>query len=52
MPLNSLMTEVFEESNIEELVFVYMKMKVKNHQIPVQGFKIGQTMHLDIKFDK
>lgn len=29
-----------------------MNMQAQNHQIPDQGFKIGQTMHLDIKFDK
>ena len=55
MPFNSLMTEVFEGSDIDGLIqrmFTHIKKQVKNLQISESGFKLDQIMHWLINFLK
>ena len=46
MTFNSLVTEVFEGSSIEEL------MQRENPRMPESGFTLNQIMRLHIKFHK
>ena len=52
---NSFLTEIFKDSNIEELIqrnFVHLKKQVKNSCIPESGFTLNQIMHDHIKSHK
>ena len=51
--MNSLMTEFFEVSNMEELIkrmFAYIKTQVENPRIPKSGITLDKIMHLHVKF--
>ena len=50
-PFNSKMTEIFQGSNIEEILeqmFGYIKTGIKNPILPKSGLTIYSFMHLDI----
>lgn len=52
-PFNSKITEVFQDSNIEEVLenmFAHVKTQTKNPALPGSGFSIDRIMHLDIDF--
>ena len=52
---NSKMTEVFQGSNIEELLqnrFAYIKTQIQNPKLPKSGFTLDSIMQLDIGFHK
>ena len=52
---NSKMTEIFEGSNIDEILsvmFAYIKTQVENPALPKSGFTLDHIMHLDIDFHK
>ena len=54
-PFNSKMTEIFEGSNIDEILsvmFAYIKTQVENPALPKSGFTLDHIMHLDIDFHK
>ena len=47
MPFNSLMTEVFEDSYVEELLqrmFAHIKTQAENPRMPGTGFTLDQIM--------
>ena len=53
MPFNSLMTEFFEGSDINDLIqrmFAHIKTQVENPQIPESSFTLDQIIHLHINF--
>ena len=55
MPLNSLMTEICEGSNIEELtqfMFAHIKTIMESPHMPESGFTLNQITHLYINFYK
>ena len=55
MPFNSLMTEFFNGSNIEELLermFAHIKTQTENPKFPESEFTLDHIMHLNIKFHK
>ena len=55
MPFNSLMTEFFNGSNIEELLermFGHIKTQTENPKFPESAFTLDHIMHLYINFDK
>ena len=55
MPFNSLMTQFFEGSNIEEQIqrmFAHFKTQVENSSVPERGFTLDWIMHLHINFHK
>ena len=55
MPFNSLMTELFEGSDINDLIqhmFAYIKTQVENPRMPESGFSLDKIMHLYIKFHR
>ena len=50
---NSLMTEVYQGSDIEELLkqmFAYIKTQIDHPALPKSGFTLDSIMHLDINF--
>ena len=50
---NSKMTEVFQGSNVEEIVynmFAYIKTQIEHPALPKSGFTLDHIMHLDIDF--
>ena len=50
---NSLMTEVYQGSDIEELLkqmFAYIKTQIEHPALPKSGFTLDSIMHLDINF--
>ena len=52
---NSKMTEVFQGSNIEELLqnmFAYIKTQIENPKLPKSGFTLDSITQLDIGFHK
>ena len=52
---NSKMTEVFQGSNIEELLqnmFAYIKTQIGNPKLPKSGFTLDSITQLDIGFCK
>ena len=52
-PFNSLMKELFERSNIEELtqrIFAHIKTREENSRTTESGFTLVQIMHLHINF--
>ena len=54
-PFNSKMTQVFQGSDIDELLegmFAYIKTQVEHPALPKSGFTIDRIMHLDVNFHK
>ena len=55
MPFNSLMTEFFEASDINDLIhcmLVYIKAQTENSKFPESGFTLDKIMHLYINFHR
>ena len=55
MPFNSLMTESFEASNINDLIecmLAYIKTQTENPKFPESGFTLDKIMHLYINFHR
>ena len=55
MPFNSLMTEFFEGSDINDLIqrmLAYIKTQVENFRMPESGFSLDKIMHLYINFHR
>ena len=55
MPFNSLMTEFFEGSYINDLMqcmLAHIKTKVENPRMPENSFTLNKIMHLCINFDR
>ena len=55
MPFNSLMTEFFEGSDINDLIeriLAYIKAQVENPKFPESGFSLDKIMHLYIDFHR
>ena len=55
MPFNSLMTEFFHGSDINDLIqhmLAHIKIKVKNPRMPDSGFSLDKIMHLQINFHR
>ena len=55
MPFNSLMTEFFEGSDINDLIqrmLAYIKAQTENPKFPESGFTLDKIMHLYINFHK
>ena len=55
MPFNSLMTEFFEASDINDLIqrmLAYIKAQTENPKFPESGFTLDKIMHLYINFHK
>ena len=53
MPFNSLMTEFFEVSDINDLIqrmLAYIKAQTENPKFPESGFTLDKIMHLYINF--
>ena len=53
IPFNSLMPEIFEGGNTEELIqrmFVHIKTQVENPRMSENGFTLDQIMYLHINF--
>ena len=54
-PFNSLMTEFFEGSDINDLIermLAYIKTQVENPRMPRSGFTLDKIMHLFINFHR
>ena len=55
MPFNSLMTEFFEASDINDLIqrmLAYIKVQAENPKFPESGFTLDKIMHLYINFHR
>ena len=55
MPFNSLMTEFFDASDINDLIqrmLAYIKAQTENPKFPESGFTLDKTMHLYINFHR
>ena len=55
MPFNSLMTEFFDASDINDLIqrmLAYIKVQTKNPKFPECGFTVDKIMHLYINFHR
>ena len=55
MPFNSLMTEFFDVSDINDLIermLAYIKAQTENPKFPESGFTLDKIMHLHINFHK
>ena len=55
MPINILMTELFEGRDINDLIqrmVAHIKTQVENPRIPESGFTLNKIMHLDINFHR
>ena len=55
MPFNSLMTEFFEASDINDLIqrmLAYIKAQTENPKFPESGFTLDKIMHLYINFHR
>ena len=55
IPFNSLMTEILEDSDINDLIqrmFAYIKAQTENPKFPESGFSLDKIMHLYINFHK
>ena len=53
MPFNSLMTELFDASDINDLIermVAYIKAQTENPKFPESGFTLDKIMHLYINF--
>ena len=54
-PFNSLITEFFESSDINDLIqptFAYIKTQVENPRMPESVITLEKTMHLNINFHR
>ena len=55
LPFNSLMTEFFDASDINDLIqrmLAYIKAHTKNAKFPESGFTLDKIMHLYINFHR
>ena len=55
MPFNSLMTEFFDASDINDLMermLAYIKAQTENSKFPESGFTLDKIMHLYINFHR
>ena len=55
MPFNSLMTEFFDASDINDLIqrmLAYIKVQTENPKFPESGFTVDKIMHLYINFHR
>ena len=55
MPFNSLMIEVFEGSDISDLIqrmLAYIKAQTENPKLPQSVFTLDKVMHLHINFHR
>ena len=55
MPLNSVMTEFFDASDITDLIermLAYIKAQTQNPKFPESGFTLDRIIHLYINFDR
>ena len=55
IPFNSLMTEFFEASDINDLIqcmLAYIKAQTENPKFPESGFTLDKIMHLYINFHR
>ena len=55
MPFNSLMTEFFEGSDINDLIqrmLAHIKTQVENPRMPESGFSLDKIMNLYINFQR
>ena len=55
MPFNSLMTEFFDASGINDLIqrmLAYIKAQTEKPKFPESGFTLGKIMHLYLNFHK
>ena len=55
MPINILMTELFEGRDINDLIqrmVAHIKTQVENPRIPESGFTLNKIMHLYINFHR
>ena len=55
MPFNSVMTELFEASHINDLIermLAYIKAQTENPKFPEGGFTQDKIMHLYINFQR
>ena len=55
MPFNSLMTEFFEASDINDLIermLAYIKAQIESPKFPESGFALDKIMHMFIKFHR
>ena len=55
MPFNSLMTEFFDASDINDLIermLAYIKAQTENPKFPESGFTLDKIMHLYINFHR
>ena len=55
MPFNSMMTEFFEGSAIDDLIqrmLAYIKAQTENPKFPENGFTLDKIMHLYINFTR
>ena len=55
MPFNSLMTEFFEDSYINDLIqrmVAHIKIQVENPRMPECGFSLDKIMHMYINFHR
>ena len=55
LPFNSLMTEFFDASDINDLIqrmLAYIKAHTKNAKFPESGFTLDNIMHLYINFHR
>ena len=55
MPFNSLMTEFFEGSDINDLIqrmLAHIKTQTENPKFPESGFSLDKIMHLYINFHR
>ena len=53
MPFNSLKTEFFDASDINDLIermLAYIKAQTENPKFPESGFTLDKIMHLHINF--
>ena len=55
MPFNSLMTEFFEASDINDLIermLAYIMAQTESPKFPESGFTLDKIMHMFIKFHR
>ena len=55
MPFNSLMTDFFENSDINDLIkhmLAHIKMETENPRMPESGFSLDKIMHLYVIFHR
>ena len=55
MPFNSLMTEFFEASGINDLIqcmLAYIKAQTENPKFPESGFTLDKIMYLYVNFHR